>query len=101
MEGGHQEGSKTYGRLLRRGQSMLANGAAAKEQSWRGMTLTRNDVTGIHGVLVLDEAKAVHQLDLGDFTSSMGRKMSLDILLGDWAAREKQSAAIHDGRTSF
>jgi hypothetical protein len=45
--------------------------------------LTRNNIAGIHGVLVFDETEAVHQLDLGDVASTMGRKMGLDIGLGD------------------
>ena len=100
MDGGGREGSKTYGRLSRRGRSVLAN-ELRPEPLRRGKILTRNDVTGVHGVLVLDEAESIHQLDLGDFTGSMGRKVSLDILLGDWAARERRSAASHDGCALF
>lgn len=52
------------------------------------MQLTRDDVAGIHGVLVLDETKAIHQLDLSDLTSAMGGEMSLNIGLGSfgWAS---------------
>lgn len=32
--------------------------------------------------LVLDETKAIHQLDLGDLASSMGIEMGLNIALG-------------------
>lgn len=43
---------------------------------------TRNYITGIHGILVLDETEAVHKLDLGDLSGAMGREVSLDIALG-------------------
>ncbi len=48
---------------------------------------TRYDIPGIHGILVLDEAKAIHELDLGDLTRAMGRKVSLDIGLGGCRSR--------------
>jgi hypothetical protein len=48
----------------------------------RDERLTRNDVAGVHGVLVFEEAEAVHELDLGDLTSSMAGKVVLDIGLG-------------------
>jgi hypothetical protein len=39
----------------------------------------------VHGILVLDEAKAIHELDLGDLSSSMLGEMSLNIgLAGCW-----------------
>ena len=43
---------------------------------------TRYNIPGIHGILVLDEAKAIHELDLGDLARAVGRKVSLDIGLG-------------------
>lgn len=46
--------------------------------------LTRNDIASIHRILVFDEAKTVHQFDLGDFASAMGREVSLDISLGSY-----------------
>jgi len=46
--------------------------------------LTRDDISRVHRVLVLDEAEAIHQLDLGDLSRAMGRKVSLDIGLGGW-----------------
>jgi hypothetical protein len=42
---------------------------------------TRHDITRIHGVLILDEAEAVHELDLGDLASSMGGEMLLNVTL--------------------
>lgn len=47
-----------------------------------GGRLTRNDISGIHGILVLDEAEAIHELDLGDLASAMGRKVGFNIGLG-------------------
>lgn len=49
--------------------------------------LTRNHITGIHHVLVLDEAKAVHQLDFLDRARPMTGKMVLDFLLRDWMGK--------------
>lgn len=46
--------------------------------------LTRNDITGIHGILVFDESKAVHELDLGDLSSAMSVEMGLDISFGSY-----------------
>lgn len=43
--------------------------------------LTWNDIPGIHGILVFNESKAAHELDLGDLTSTMSGKMGLDICL--------------------
>jgi hypothetical protein len=40
---------------------------------------TRNDITGIHGILVLDESEAIHELNLGDLSGAMGVEMGLDI----------------------
>jgi hypothetical protein len=55
--------------------------------------LTRDDVARIHGVLVLDEAKAVHELDLGDFASAMSLEMGLDFGLGGVARKIAQVEA--------
>jgi hypothetical protein len=43
---------------------------------------TWNDVTSVHGIFVLDEAKAIHELNLGDLASAMGVEMILNIGLG-------------------
>lgn len=64
--------------------------------------LTRNDVTRVHGVLVLDEAKAVHELDLGDFAGTMRLEVRLDIGLGGvaWEVAQVQAGRRdlgHDG----
>lgn len=45
--------------------------------------LTRDDVAGVHGVLVLDESKPIHEFDLGNFTRSMGGKVAFDVGLSD------------------
>jgi len=42
----------------------------------------RHNVARIHRILVLNEAKAIHQLDLSDIPGAMGREMSLNIGLG-------------------
>jgi hypothetical protein len=48
----------------------------------RDKRLTGNDVACVHAVFVLDEAEAVHELDLGDLTSSMAGEVVLDVGLG-------------------
>lgn len=53
---------------------------------------TWNNITSIHGILVFDEAEAIHQLHLGDFPGAMGRKMGLDIGLGSCKSSEKKSS---------
>lgn len=49
--------------------------------------LTWNDVARVHGILIFDEAKAIHQLDLCDLASAMGTEVSLDIGLCDLIGR--------------
>jgi len=46
--------------------------------------LTRNNITGIHGILVFDESEAVHKLDLGDLAGAMSVEMALDISFGSY-----------------
>lgn len=58
----------------------------------RGGKLTRNDVPRVHGILVLDEAEAVHELDLGDLASAMGCKVAFNIGLGGCGGWDWQSA---------
>lgn len=62
------------------------------------MELTWYDITRIHGVLVLDESKAVHQLDLHDLTRAMGVEVVLDIGLG--SCDLVQSAISRSGQQS-
>lgn len=71
----------TYGRLRAHGRSVFS------AYSRLGGRLTRDNVASIHGVLVFDEAEAVHQLDLGDFSGAMSRKVSLNIGLGSCRQR--------------
>lgn len=47
---------------------------------WKGgVLLTRNDVARVHGVLVLNKAEAIHELDFRDLTGAMGVEVVLDI----------------------
>lgn len=48
---------------------------------------TRHDITCVHSIFVLDEAEAVHKLDLGDLASAMGVEVVLNIGLGSYSAR--------------
>lgn len=68
----------TYERLQHSGQQ-------SAQTMLRGR-LTRDNILSVHGILVLDETEAVHQLDLGDFSGSMSRKVSLNIGLGSCSA---------------
>ena len=45
--------------------------------------LTRNDIRRVHGVVILDEAKAIHELHLRDVAGAMGLEVFEDIFLGD------------------
>ena len=63
--------------------------------------LTRNNVASVHGIVVLDEAKAIHDLHFGDVACAMGLEMLLDVFLGDWkdeprsAQRTEESLVFH------
>lgn len=52
--------------------------------------LTRHDITGIHGIFILDEAEAIHQLDLSDLARSMGAEVLFDILFGHCKSSEER-----------
>jgi len=45
------------------------------------MGLTRDDIARVHGILVLKEAKSIHELDFGNFTRAVASEMVCDILL--------------------
>lgn len=65
---------------------------------WR----TWNHIARIHGILVLNEAKTVHELDLGDLARAMGREVGLHVRLGGIAGEVAQVEARrrdfgHDG----
>lgn len=46
--------------------------------------LTRDNIARVHVVLVLDEAKAIHELDLGNLAGAMGVEVVLNIGLGSY-----------------
>jgi len=46
--------------------------------------LTRDNITSIHGVFILDEAEAIHELDLRDFAGAMGSEVLLNIGLSGY-----------------
>jgi len=46
--------------------------------------LTRNNISRVHRVFVLDEAEAIHDLDLCNFGRAMRAEVIFDVLLGDW-----------------
>lgn len=43
---------------------------------------TRNYIASIHRILVLDETKAVHELDLGDLAGAMSVEVGFNISFG-------------------
>jgi hypothetical protein len=45
--------------------------------------LTRYNIARVHGVFVLDEAEAVHQLDFRNLTRPMSTEVFFDVLLGN------------------
>jgi len=47
----------------------------------------RDNITSVHCVLVLDEAKSIHEFDLSDLTSTMRLEVALDICLGGIARK--------------
>lgn len=49
--------------------------------------LTRNDIPGVHGILILDETEAIHQLDLSDGAIRV-LEVALNILFGDCRRRD-------------
>ena len=46
------------------------------------MALTRYNIASVHRVLILDEAKAIHQLHFHDLTSFMLIEVVLNVCLG-------------------
>lgn len=58
------------------------------------MELTRNNVARIHGILILNEAEAIHELDLRNLAGAMGTEVSLDLGLGDFELEDRVSVAI-------
>lgn len=50
---------------------------------WSATQHTRDDVSRIHRIVILDEAEAIHELDLGDGSSLVSGKVFFDVRLGD------------------
>lgn len=63
-----------------------------------GAMESRNDIARIHGVLVLDEAEAIHELDLGNLTGSVGLEVGFDVCLGGIA---REVAQVQAGGRDF
>jgi len=64
----------TYGKLIRKL-------AYIPEVTIAQIDLTRNYISCIHRIIILDEAKAIHKLDLGDVTRTI-LEMALNVFLG-------------------
>jgi hypothetical protein len=82
------EGGTIYTKLVRETSIRSASGRDVRKAGTRRLAVsgfdvaqrrTRNDVTGIHGILVLNEAEAIHELDFGDFAVAMLGKVSLQV----------------------
>lgn len=56
------------------------------------MLRTWNHVTGVKRILVLDEAKTIHELDLGNLAGAMGVEVVLNVGLGSYS---------HTGQSAF
>lgn len=52
---------------------------------WMSGIRTRDNVARIHGVFVLDEAEAIHELDLGNLAGAMCVEVVLNIGLGSYS----------------
>lgn len=61
-------------------------------RSFKIRTKCWDNVPGIHGILIFDKAKPVHDLDIRDFTGAMTAKVVFDVLFGDW--KEKSNAVM-------
>ena len=46
--------------------------------------LTRHDIPSVHGVFILDESEAIHELDFRDLSCAMLSEVRLDVLLRGW-----------------
>jgi hypothetical protein len=58
--------------------------------------LTRDDIASVHSIFVLDEAKSIHELDLGDLAGAMAGEMGLNVGLG--SCRQESGRAAINGR---
>ena len=61
---------------------------------------TWHDIARVHRVFVLDEAEAIHQLDLGDLTRAMGVEMVLNIGLCSCSAPVQSANPSSNSKTS-
>ena len=86
-------GPQTYGRL-REARLVSQRDRRRMEQNRDGSLLTWDDIPGVHGILVLDETEAIHELDLGDLASAMRGEVRLDIGLGSWCRQHRQALPV-------
>lgn len=56
--------------------------------------LTRNNIACIHGIFVLDETEAIHELDLGYLAGAMGVEVVLNVGLGSYSTRSSQRCQV-------
>ena len=76
----------------------MVSNAVARLVRQEGDVRTGNNITGIQGILVFDEAETIHQLHLGDLAMVVFRKVRLDIGFG--SCRERVSGCERrDGKT--
>jgi hypothetical protein len=57
-------------------------GLASKHTQGTVDSFTRYNISGIKLVVIFDEAEAVHQLDLRDFTRAMAAEVFFDVTFG-------------------
>lgn len=69
----------TYGKLQLRASANVLREHFVPQRHWE---LTRNHIPSIQCIIVLDEAEAIHELDLGNVSSTI-LEVVLDVFLGD------------------
>jgi hypothetical protein len=77
----------SYGKLKKKSAHLLHKICSVKKSCKMRRQHTRHDITCVHSIFVLNKAKAVHKLDLGDLASAMGVEVVLNVGLGSYSAR--------------
>lgn len=81
--GEHKEGRMAGGQ--EDGQSGMGDSEDNED-----VELTWDHIAGVHRILILDEAEAVHEFDLRDLSGAMGAEVRLNVGLGDLEGVQSQ-----------
>ena len=89
----------SYGKLKKMLAHLLHLNICSKKSCKMRRQHTRHDITCVHSIFVLNKAKAVHKLDLGDLASAMGVEVVLNIGLGSYsyAVQSANSVELSEG----